>query len=76
MGGNPHELASWKIFRKQLSLLGATMGSPTDFAAMTEFVTRRAIHPIVRATFGLSEAAAAFDLMESGGQFGKIVLRV
>ena len=74
--GNPHELATRKIFWKQLSLLGTTMGSPADFAAMTEFVTRRAIHPIISTTFGLSEAAAAFDLMESGGQFGKIVLRV
>ena len=33
--GNPHELATRKIFWKQLSLLGTTMGSPVDFAAMT-----------------------------------------
>lgn len=74
--GNPHELATRKIFWKQLSLLGTTMGSPVDFAAMTEFVTRHAIHPVVSATFDLADVNAAFDLMERGGQFGKIVLRV
>ena len=52
------------------------MGSPADFAAMTRFVTRHAIHPVVSASFKLAEFAAAFDLMERGAQFGKIVLRV
>lgn len=74
--GNPHELATRKIFWKQLSLLGTTMGSPADFAAMTEFVTRHAIHPVVSATYDLADVNKAFELMENGGQFGKIVLRV
>ncbi|MFO1459671.1 MAG: zinc-binding dehydrogenase [Verrucomicrobiota bacterium] len=73
--GNPHELATRKIFWKQLSLLGTTMGSPADFAAMTEFVTRHAIHPVVSATFPMAEVGAAFEMMESAGQFGKIVLQ-
>lgn len=74
--GNPHEMPTRKIFWKQLSLLGTTMGSPTDFADMTGFVTRHAIHPVISATFDLATTAAAFDLMESGGQFGKIVIRI
>lgn len=74
--GNPHELATRKIFWKQLSLLGTTMGSPADFAAMTEFVTRHAIHPVVSARFDLADVASAFELMERGGQFGKIVVRM
>lgn len=74
--GHPHELATRKVFWKQLSLLGTTMGSPADFAAMTEFVTRHAVHPVVSASFPLADAASAFALMEAGGQFGKIVLTV
>lgn len=74
--GHPHEFPTRKVFWKQLSLLGTTMGSPADFAAMTRFVTRHAIHPVVSASFKLAEFAAAFDLMERGAQFGKIVLRV
>lgn len=74
--GNPPELATRKVFWKQLSLLGTTMGSPADFAAMTEFVTRKGIHPVVGAVFPLDRVADAFDLMERGGQCGKIVLRI
>lgn len=74
--GNPTELATRKVFWKQLSLLGTTMGSPADFAAMTEFVTRKGIHPVVGAVFGLDQVAEAFDLMERGAQCGKIVIRL
>jgi zinc-binding alcohol dehydrogenase/oxidoreductase len=64
------------VFWKQLSILGTTMGSPSDFAAMTELVTTRAIHPIVSQVFPLDEVAAAFDLLAQGAQFGKIVVRL
>lgn len=74
--GNPHELPLRKVFWKQLSLLGTTMGSPADFKAMTEFVTAKAIHPIVSEVFPLDRVAEAFELMERGGQFGKIVLSI
>ncbi len=74
--GNPAELPTRKIFWKQLSLLGTTMGSPADFAAMTEFVTRKGIHPVVGSVFSLDQAAEAFELMERGGQCGKIVIRI
>lgn len=74
--GNPPELATRKVFWKQLSLLGTTMGSPSDFQAMTEFVTTKGIHPVVSSVFPLDRVAEAFDLMERGGQCGKIVVRI
>jgi hypothetical protein len=74
--GNPPELPMRKVFWKQLSLLGTTMGSPADFEAMTEFVTRKGIHPVVGSVFPIDQAAAAFELMERGGQCGKIVIRI
>lgn len=73
--GNPGVLPMRKVFWRQLSLLGTTMGSPDDWAAMVNFVTECQIQPVVSATFELDEAGAAFDLMERGGQFGKIVLK-
>jgi zinc-binding alcohol dehydrogenase/oxidoreductase len=73
--GNVPEVALRKVFWRQISLLGSTMGSPADWAAMTELVTRRKIRPIVDATFALDQAAEAFALMERGGQFGKIVIQ-
>lgn len=72
--GNPPELVMRKVFFKQLSLLGTTMGSPDDWSAMLAFVTEHQIKPVVSQVFPLEEAASAFDLMEQGAQCGKIVL--
>jgi zinc-binding alcohol dehydrogenase/oxidoreductase len=72
--GNPNVLPMRKIFWRQLTLCGTTMGSPADWAAMLDFVTRHKIRPVVGAVFPFAEASRAFELMERGGQFGKIVL--
>jgi NADPH:quinone reductase-like Zn-dependent oxidoreductase len=74
--GHPSGVALRKIFWRQLSLLGSTMGSPCDFAGMIEFVALHRIKPVVSEVFPLARAAEAFALMERGGQFGKIVVRL
>ncbi len=65
-----------KVFWRQISLLGTTMGSPADWAAMNAFVAEHKIKPVVSEIFPLARAAEAFALMERGGQFGKIVVTV
>jgi zinc-binding alcohol dehydrogenase/oxidoreductase len=72
--GNPTGVALRKIFWRQLSLLGSTMGSPGDFAGMLEFVALHRLKPVVSEVFPLARADEAFALMERGGQFGKIVV--
>ena len=74
--GNAPDVALRKVFWKQLSLLGSTMGSPSDWAAMTEFVGRHRVRPVVSDVFPIARGPEAFSLMEKGGQFGKIVLRL
>ncbi len=74
--GNVPDLPLRKVFWKQLSLLGSTMGSPADFQMMTDFVARHAIRPVVGSVFPIEAAAEAFSLMERGGQFGKIVVQI
>lgn len=73
--GNPNVLPMRKVFWRQLSLLGTTMGSPRDWAEMLSGVDRHRIEPVVSEIFPFARAAAAFELMERGGQFGKIVLK-
>jgi zinc-binding alcohol dehydrogenase/oxidoreductase len=63
-----------KVFWRQISLLGSTMGSPDDWTAMIGRVTEHRLRPIVSDTFPLARAAEAFALMERGEQFGKIVI--
>jgi NADPH:quinone reductase-like Zn-dependent oxidoreductase len=74
--GNPPVLPMRKVFWRQLSLLGTTMGSAADWAAMVAFVAEQKIRPVVSEVFPLARAAEAFALMERGEQFGKIVVRI
>jgi len=74
--GNVPELALRKVFWRQLSLLGSTMGSPADWAAMLDCVNCYKIRPIVTAHYPLSQAAEALALMERGEQMGKIGITI
>jgi NADPH:quinone reductase-like Zn-dependent oxidoreductase len=74
--GNPPVLPMRKVFWRQISLLGTTMGSPADWQAMTAFVARHRLKPVISEVLPLERANDAFALMERGGQFGKIVVRV
>lgn len=74
--GSVPELALRRVFWKQLSLLGSTMGSPADWSAMIAFVASHGLRPVISEVFPLERGAEAFDLMERGGQFGKIVIRI
>lgn len=72
--GNPPVLPMRKVFWRQLTLLGSTMGSPSNWREMIDFVGRHRIKPVVSQVFPLDRAAEAFDQMEKGAQFGKIVV--
>ena len=74
--GNPKEVIWRRIFWKQLTVLGSTMGTPADFAAMVAFVNEHKIVPTVDSVFALADANAALQRMAAAAQFGKIVLRI
>ena len=74
--GNPPELDMRRTFWKQLSLLGSTMGSPSDFAAMMRLVERHKIQPLAEILYPLSEGNEALATMDNAKQFGKIILTV
>ncbi|HEX8659537.1 MAG TPA: zinc-binding dehydrogenase [Hymenobacter sp.] len=70
------QLPPAKVFWKQLTLLGSTMGSPQDFDDMLALVTEKSIVPEVDEVFPLAAGEAALRRLESGAQFGKIVLKM
>lgn len=74
--GNIPALDGRKIFWKQLSILGTTMGSALDFEAMLGFLNKHKIKPVIDSVFPLAAADEAIRKMDDSGQFGKIVLRV
>ena len=65
-----------RIWWKQLTIYGSTMGSRADFEAVFELVTSGRVVPVIDHVFPLAEASAAHERLESGEQLGKIVLRI
>jgi NADPH:quinone reductase-like Zn-dependent oxidoreductase len=74
-GPNP-PAALHRVWWKQLSILGSTMGTKADFEAAYELVASGRAKPIVDRVYPLAEAAAAHERLESGDQFGKVVLSI
>jgi NADPH:quinone reductase-like Zn-dependent oxidoreductase len=65
-----------RIWWKQLTVFGSTMGSREDFEAVYDLVVSGRAAPVVDSVFPLAEAAAAHERLEAGEQLGKIVLRI
>ncbi len=74
--GPPRKLDLFKLFWKQLHLIGSTMGSPAEFASMVGFVNERKIKPIVDQIAPLAEGSEVVAAMAASPQFGKLVLEI
>ena len=72
--GPPEKLDLFKVFWKQLRILGSTMGSPSDFRAMLDFVNEHEITPLIDTVMPLADGNEAIEFMQSSPQFGKYVL--
>ena len=64
------------LFSRQLSLLGSYMGTKSELHTAMKLVAAGRFKPIVDRIFPLAEAGAAHSYLESGSQFGKVVLTV
>lgn len=73
--GNPESLDLRKIFWKQVTIQGSTMGTHEDFKNMLAFYEAHRIKPFVDHVFSFNDFAAAFQRMKDAAQFGKIVLK-
>ncbi|MEZ4754796.1 MAG: zinc-binding dehydrogenase [Bdellovibrionota bacterium] len=62
------------IFTKQLSILGSTMGSQKDFLDAMKFIWKKEIKVPIDNVAPLKHGKAMHERIESGEQFGKIVL--
>jgi NADPH:quinone reductase-like Zn-dependent oxidoreductase len=64
------------ILMKHVRVQGIYVGSRAMFEAMNRAITENRITPVVDKVFPFEQAADALRYMESGGHFGKIVVRV
>jgi NADPH:quinone reductase-like Zn-dependent oxidoreductase len=74
--GAASEINVRRLFWNQLSIVGSTMGSVSDVSDMLRMVSGAGLQPLVDRIFDLEDARAALEYLESGDQFGKIVLRI
>jgi NADPH:quinone reductase-like Zn-dependent oxidoreductase len=74
-GPNP-PAALHRIWWKQLTIYGSTMGTREDFEAAYDLVKSGRAQPVVDSVHPLAEARAAHERMEAGEQFGKLVLTI
>jgi NADPH:quinone reductase-like Zn-dependent oxidoreductase len=65
-----------RIWWKQLTVFGSTMGTREDFEGAYDLIASGAAKPIVDRVFPLEEAAAAHAYLEEGRQFGKVILSI
>ncbi len=69
---SPTELR--RIFYGEIRVLGATMGSRDDLAALLNLLVRTGVRPLVDSEWPLTRARDALAHLAAGAQFGKLVL--
>jgi len=74
-GANP-PAALHRIWWKQLTIYGSTMGTRSDFEAAYELVKGGRARPVVDSVYPLADARKAHERLEAGEQFGKVVLTI
>lgn len=66
----------YRLWWKQLVVYGSTMGMPSDFEGAYELVRAGRARVHVDSVYPLSAATKAHERLESGAQFGKVVLSI
>jgi NADPH:quinone reductase-like Zn-dependent oxidoreductase len=58
------------------SVTGIYVGSRADFEAMNRFISQHKIRPAIDRVFSFEDAPKAYDFMDNGSYFGKIVIKL
>lgn len=72
-GGNPGADLQ-RIFIRQLEIYGSTGGSMEEMRQLVAMFAQGGLTPVVDRSFPLSQVHAAFDRLDAGEQFGKVMV--
>ncbi|MFD1885123.1 quinone oxidoreductase family protein [Paenibacillus wenxiniae] len=64
------------LFFPQINIVGTSMGSHAEFAAMIALLEQHRIRPVIDHVYTLSDIGVAFQRMQQSEQFGNIVIRI
>ena len=73
-GGHLATIDLRRLFAMRLELLGSTMGSRAELAALLDLCVEREVRPIIDSTYGFTAVADAFAHLSTGDIVGKVAL--
>ena len=65
-----------RLFWNQWSILGSTMGNDAEFDAVVAELRAGRLLPPIDSTYLIADGRHAFERLERGDQFGKLVVRI
>ena len=72
--GLPERVDATRLFWKQVSLIGSTMGSLRELTEVVGLLNGGHLRPVIDSTHRFDEVRRAHERLESGLHFGKVVL--
>jgi NADPH:quinone reductase-like Zn-dependent oxidoreductase len=63
-----------RVFFRQLRIVGSTMGTRAELVRLLRFLDATGVRPFVDSVRPLADARAAFERLDKGDSFGKLVL--
>lgn len=63
-----------RMFWRQLSVVGSTMGTLADLHRLCAFLEQTGVRPLIDSEHSLADVQTAIARLESGAEFGKIVV--
>ncbi len=72
LSGLPGQIEAVPVFRKNLRVIGISVGSREQFEAMCRAIDAHKLKPAIDRTFAFDKVPDALRLMKSGEHFGKI----
>lgn len=63
-----------RVFFLQLEIVGSTMGTRSELVSLLDLMAAQQIRPVVDSVYGFTQAREAFERLNQGDVFGKIVL--
>jgi NADPH:quinone reductase-like Zn-dependent oxidoreductase len=74
LSGLPGAIDALAVFRKNLRVIGISVGSREQFEAMVAAIEAHRLKPVIDRRFAVDQVQDALRLMKSGDHFGKICL--
>lgn len=74
--GTRGEVNTYAVFHKAIRIRGIYVGSVRMFEALNRAMGAAQLHPVIDRSFAFGELRGAYEHLQSGAHFGKVVVRV